>query len=137
MKKAWCILLVLFAACSSANKDEITVKISGKNEIRIHGLPAEALSKLAHDTSNAKWLSLLPVYRLPADDELKDYQPEQPGRYKIVNNNICFTPDTAFAKGQSYFVRYYRYAEGGSLWDIIRKKNKPGDHPHTDLPFKL
>jgi hypothetical protein len=137
MKKLWLILLVLLAACSSAHEDQITVTVSGKNEIRIHGIPAEALKQLAADTSKIIWQSLLPVYRQPADEDLIDDQPEQPGKYKIVNSDISFTPDTAFVKGQPCFVRYYRYAEGGSLWDIVRKKNKPGEHPYTDVPFKL
>lgn len=137
MKKIWLILLVMLAACTSANDASIKVSVNTNNQISISGLPANVLAQLAQDTSKAIWLSLLPVYRLPADEDLKDFQPEQPGKYKIINNEIRFTPDTAFAKGQPYFVRYYRYAEGGKLWDFIRRKNKPGDHPHTDVPFKL
>ncbi|MCD8740485.1 hypothetical protein LT679_07715 [Mucilaginibacter roseus] len=137
MKKIGLILLVLFCGCTAANKDQIKVKVSAKNEISIQGVPAEALEHIAGDTSGRVWQNLLPVYRLPADEDLIDDQPEQPGRYKIVKDEVQFVPDTAFVKGQKYFVRYYHYAEGGSLWDIVSKKNKPGSHPYHDIPFKL
>ncbi|GAA4923412.1 hypothetical protein [Mucilaginibacter defluvii] len=137
MKNLRLILLVLLCGCTAVTKDQIEVTVSGKNEISIHGVPAEALKHIAADTSGTVWQSLLPVYKLPADEDLIDDQPQQPGKYKIVNGDVLFMPDTAFVKGQKYVVRYYYYAEGGSLWDIVSKRNKPGSHPYNDIPFKL
>jgi hypothetical protein len=133
------ILLLLFLCWGCAGKSDkhaITLTLTNYSSIKLGGLNVAVLNDIDRDTSARKWQNLFPVYRMPADTTLKDLQPVQPGRYKLVNNQVSFTPDTPFVKGKTYFMRYYDFAEGGSLLDIILHKNNLGGHPYTDLIFK-
>ncbi len=76
------------------------------------------------------------IYRLPADTDMKDYQPTQPGKYLLKDSALVFTPDTPFIKQQSYFVRYYNYADNTTIWDYLRHKTTKGQLHYTDLIFK-
>jgi hypothetical protein len=86
--------------------------------------------------SSSVWQSLIPVYKMPADTDLKDYQPVQPGKYTVQDSIVIFTPDTPLKKGQAYFVRYYHYDKGSSLWDHIKDHQKLSSQQYTDLIFK-
>lgn len=137
MKYLPILLLFLCWGCvSKSHKQVITLTLTNFSSIKLGGLDEAVLNDIDRDTSSRKWQNLFPVYRMPADTTLKDLQPAQPGRYKLVNNAVSFTPDTPFVHGQTYFIRYYNFAEGGSLMDIIRHKNNLGRHPYTDLIFK-
>jgi len=76
------------------------------------------------------------VYRMPADSSMINQQPVQPGRYKVVDNVVVFTPDTAFDPQKTYFLRYYNFEAGTSLTDLIKSHSKPGSLHYTDLTFK-
>jgi len=84
------------------------------------------LSDINRDSLQAMWQSLLPVYRMPADTDLKNYQPLQPGVYQLKDSAVLFTPDTPFAQNKTYFMRYYKFGEGDDLWAYIKNKKKAG-----------
>jgi hypothetical protein len=110
--------------------------INGNRSVRFNGLDQAVMQEIARDSSANIWQSLVPVYRMPADTDLKNYQPVQPGIYKLKDSTLVFTPDTPFVKGQVYFVRNYLFGEGLSLKDYVRGVNKPGKLHFTDLIFK-
>ncbi|GAA4329448.1 hypothetical protein GCM10023149_34150 [Mucilaginibacter gynuensis] len=138
MKKIALFLLLCCMGCAEKQANQ-TIQISMTNDhktAKFTSLNGDVAHEIERDTTVNKWQNLLPVYRMPADTDLKDFQPPQPGVYKLVQNQVFFTPDTAFVTGQTYFVRFYRYSEGGTSWDMLSRKNKPGQHPYTDLIFK-
>ena len=73
---------------------------------------------------------------MPADTDLKNYQPVQPGSYLLKDSTVVFTPDTPFTKGQIYFVRYFEFNKGDNIWDYIKGKRKLGKIQYIDLIFK-
>ncbi|RYY34981.1 MAG: hypothetical protein EOP46_11555 [Sphingobacteriaceae bacterium] len=137
MKKALYIFLLFCFGCAGKKDDiMVTVKPITSGSLQINGLPADMLYQLNRDTITERWYTLMPVFKMPADADLIDDQPEQPGTYKVAGNTILFTPDTAFVKGQQYFLRFYHIEKGNSVWDLIGKnKVRPGTHTHTDVIF--
>ena len=139
MKKYF--LIFLLAACfgcsSSSRKQIVTIKLtdSGKS-LEMSGIDNDILEELNRDTSTTIWQSLVPVYRMPADTDMKDFQHAQPGKYKVTDSTVIFTPDTPFVKQQTYFVRWYQYDKGNSNFDYIKSNKKLGKIPYTDLIFK-
>lgn len=107
--------------------------INNGQSVRFRGLDYAIISEI--DRDSASWQSLLPVYRMPADTELKSYQPAQPGRYVLKDSAIVFTPDTPFLKGRTYFMRYYQFGEGNTPLDYIRGRSRLGNVRYVDLVF--
>ncbi|MEO6849253.1 MAG: hypothetical protein ABI203_11290 [Mucilaginibacter sp.] len=73
---------------------------------------------------------------MPADTDLKDYQPAQPGQYLLKDDAVVFRPDTPFKKGQVYFLRYYQYDKNENVWQYVKHRKRPGTAVYTDLIFK-
>ncbi|MGF7081231.1 hypothetical protein [Mucilaginibacter sp. UYCu711] len=118
----------------SATLVHISLTDSNKS-LKITGIDPLILNDINRDTIK-NWQSLFAIYRLPADTDAKDYQPIQPGQYQLKDSAVVFTPDTAFVKQQTYFMRYYNYAGNKSIWDYIRGKTTKGQLHYTDLIFK-
>jgi hypothetical protein len=137
MKKYLGLLLLICLGCQSKTPVP-TIHISlvnNEQSLKITGIDPVIMSDINRDTISA-WQSLFAVYKLPADTDMKDYQPLQPGKYQLKNNTLEFTPDTPFVKQQTYFMRYYNYAGNKSIWDYIRGKTKKGQLHFSDLIFK-
>jgi hypothetical protein len=129
--------VILCVGCSNHPKP-IDVKISladNNHSLKISGFDKLIVADIRRDTDNEAWQSLLPVYKMPADSDMKDYQNVQPGKYVVKDSLVIFTPDTAFKKGQAYFLRFFRHDEGTSAWQYIREKKKPGSVSYKDLVF--
>lgn len=109
--------------------------VDSNRSLKITGIDSLILNDIDRDTAKS-WQSLFAISRLPADANLKDYQPTQPGKYRVSKGSVIFTPDTPFVKQQTYFLRYYNYAGNKSVWDYIRGRTKPGQLHYTDLIFK-
>ncbi|GAA4094897.1 hypothetical protein GCM10022392_17250 [Mucilaginibacter panaciglaebae] len=109
--------------------------IEGNRSLKITGIDTIVLNDINRD-SIKNWQSLFAISRLPADTDLKEYQPTQPGKYRVSNGSVIFTPDTPFVKQRAYFLRYYNHADNKSTWDYIRGNVKPGALHYTDLIFK-
>lgn len=107
-----------------------------KRSIKLSGMDYLVLQDIGRDSSGAAWQSLMPVYKMPADTDLKNYQPVQPGTYAIKDSAVVFTPDTPFAAGQTYFLRYYKFDAASKPTDFITGHNKLGSLHYTDLIFK-
>jgi hypothetical protein len=138
MKKISSLLLLLFAlACKQKERSpqmHITL-VNNNKSLQIRGLDYLILKEIAADTSK-HWESLFAVYRMPADTDLKEYQPLQPGKYLMQDSALVFTPDTPFIKNQPYFLRYYQYGGNNNVWDFVKGKKRPGKMRFTDLIFK-
>ena len=110
--------------------------VNNNRSIRFTGLDYAIISEINRDAIPGIWQSLIPVYRMPADTDLKNYQPAQPGVYQIIDSAVVFTPDTAFIKGKAYFMRYYEFGEGKSVMDYFEHHIKLGGTKYIDLIFK-
>jgi hypothetical protein len=137
MKKYIGFLLLICLGCRPEKPAAIIhiSLINNKQSLKITGINPLIMNDINRDTVSA-WQSLFAVYRMPADTELKNYQPIQPGKYLLADNVLVFTPDTPFTKQKTYFMRYYDYAGNKSVWDYIKGKTKAGQLHFTDLIFK-
>src|SRR5471030_1187337 len=113
MKKLPILILLAFVGCTSKPRvSPISITLVNNNQsLKINGLDNVIIADIARDTSN-HFENLVPVYRMPADTDMKGFQPDQPGKYVVKDDALVFTPDTPFTKQQVYFVRYYQYGEG-------------------------
>mgnify|MGYP006911097178 CR=1 FL=1 len=136
-----CFILLLclsFAACRPhSRKQMISLSLydQGKS-VAFTGLEQLVINEIARDTNREVWQSLIPVYKMPADTDLKSYQPVQLGKYVIKQNTIIFTPDTPFVKGKTYFVRSYQLGQGTSFADYLQGRARLGKLKFIDLVFK-
>jgi hypothetical protein len=138
MKYLWLLLLMLCLGCSNRpKKTNIIVRLADSNRsVHISGFDRLVINDIARDSASEVWETLLPVYKMPADTDMKDYQNPQPGKYFVKDSLVVFTPDTSFKKGQVYFLRYYQYDNDKDAWQQIRDKKKLGSLSYRDLLFK-
>ncbi len=124
--------------CTTAPKRPvIRVTLTGDNRaVKINGLDYAIISEISRDTTAGIWQQLAPVFRMPADTDMKDYQAAQPGKYTLKDSTIVFTPDTPFTKGKTYFVRYFKYSQANSTMNFIQGKKKLNKAPYTDYSFR-
>jgi hypothetical protein len=134
------LLLIFFSiGCSSPQKPSNSIKINlttDKHSLQITGLDPLIVQDINRDSSGGNWQSLVPVYKLPADTNMKSYQPVQPGKYLVQDSLVTFTPDTPFIAQKTYFVRYYKFDANSKATDFITGHNKLGSLHYTDLIFK-
>ena len=136
----WCALLpvIIMAGCAK-HPPAIVIKVAladSNHAVQISGFDKMIISDIGQDTSKEAWQSLLPVYKMPADTDMKDFQNAQPGKYSVKDSLVVFTPDTPFRKGQEYFLRAFDYSGAKDAWDFIRKQKGKGSAGHKDLLFK-
>jgi hypothetical protein len=96
MRKLLYIFLLLALSCTPA-KHPSAVQIALVNNgqsVQFKGLDYAVMQDIGRDTTKDVWQNLVPVYRMPADTDLKNYQPVQPGRYQLKDSVVIFTPDT-------------------------------------------
>jgi hypothetical protein len=133
------LLFFLLICCGCVHKPDgvkVTIALAdGNRSLKISGFDKLIIADINRDSSNEVWQSLLPIYKMPADTDMKDFQTTQPGNYKVTDSIVVFTPDTAFKKGQAYFLRTYKFDENTDAWHYIRDKKKPGGLNYKDLIF--
>lgn len=105
------------------------VVASGINIMALDGIKADTLSL-------SSWQNLFPVFAMPTDTSLRNYQQPLPGKYTVTAKNIIFKPDISLTPGRIYFARYYRYDEELTGFDMIMKHRNPGKIAYTELIFK-
>jgi hypothetical protein len=138
MKRAglYLILLICWGCARKQGKLNLAINFADSNRsVKISGFDKAVIADIARDTANNVWQSLLPIYKMPVDTDMKDYQQEQPGKYKFADTTVVFTPDTPFKRGQVYFLRYYPHTESEDAWQYIKDKKRPGTLSHKDLVF--
>ncbi|MET3501406.1 c-di-GMP-binding flagellar brake protein YcgR [Mucilaginibacter rubeus] len=140
MKKLFPLLLplmFLISCTETSTKTLVTIKtVNNGKALQITGFDPAIINEISRDSSAKAWETLMAVYRMPADTNMRNLQPAQPGRYTVKDNVVIFTPDTAFSTQQTYFFRYYDFSAGGTLTDLIKSRSKPGALHYTDLIFK-
>ncbi|MES2278169.1 MAG: hypothetical protein V4592_19220 [Bacteroidota bacterium] len=136
--KKFIIVLLFIAACKGkqanpvsivVDKSHHTVKIAGLTETTLNGIKRDSLPIEA-------WQVLFPVFTMPADTDMRNYQAPLKGRYEITGKELTFTPDTLFKPGQTYFARYYRFDEHITDMDLVLHRRETGKALYTELIFK-
>jgi hypothetical protein len=133
-----CLILLICLGCAkkSGKLNLVTNFTDSNRSVKISGFDKAVIADIARDTANNIWQNLLPVYKMPVDTDMKDYQQEQPGKYRFEDTLVVFTPDTPFKRGQVYFLRYYPHNESEDVWQYIKDKKRPGTLGHKDLVFR-
>jgi hypothetical protein len=136
MKRSVWFLMLFYVACTSKPKaPSVHISLVNNNKsLEFKGLDYAVISEINRDSD--AWPGLLPVYRMPADTGMKNYQPVQPGVYQLKDSAIIFTPDTPFLKGQTYFLRFYKFGGNSGAFDFIKGRKKVDDAHYVDLIFK-
>ncbi|EHQ26769.1 hypothetical protein [Mucilaginibacter paludis] len=137
-----CFFLLGCAACNSPSAtppNPFTIHLSKDSQsVYIRGLDYAALQQLKKDTlTRDAWQSLFPVYSMPADTTMKDFQQEQPGTYTVGDSAVNFKPDTAFKKMQLYFVRFYGNNSAISTLKLLQKKANLKGPQYIEAVFKF
>lgn len=131
------IVLFVFSCTPSIKSPTITLTKTANNAIKFSGLDLTMIQALGSDSaSTSAWQSLIPVYKMPKDTDLKSFQPMQPGKYVVLDSLVIFTPDTPLQAGQTYFARCYHFGQGNTLIQQIKARHKIGNQPYTDLILK-
>lgn len=138
MKKMVVLLLLICIGCRSKSvTDSVQISlIDGGKHLKISGIDYAIMQDINRDTTTNIWQNLIQVYRMPADTDLKDIQPMQPGKYSVKDSAVVFVPDTPLDPHQTYFMRYYQYDKGSSAWDYIKNHQRPGNKQYRDFTFK-
>jgi hypothetical protein len=137
IKKSAVILLTLLWGCAPKQANNIRINlINNGQSLAVTGISPDIVQEIERDSVTNIWQSLVPVYRMPADTDLRDFQKPQPGKYVVSNSAVIFTPDTPFSKQTAYFVRYFQYNAGNSALDHIKSNKKLGKTSYIDLIFK-
>lgn len=132
----WILIFFCLGCRNEPSYPNIRIRLVDDNHsLQITGIDSIILNDIDRDTAK-NWQSLFAISRLPADTDLKDYQPTQPGKYRVSKGAVIFTPDTSFVKQQAYFLRYYRHGTDKDVWDYVRGHTRPGQLHYTDLIFK-
>jgi hypothetical protein len=138
MRRAGLLILVLCLGCAHhPPKINIAINLTDSNKsLKISGFDKAVVTDIAQNGNDGAWQALLPVYKMPVDTDMKDFQNAQPGKYQLQDSTIVFTPDTAFKKRQVYFVRWYQYDKIEDAWQYIRQKKRTGSMSYKDLLFR-
>jgi hypothetical protein len=137
IKIAFSLVLILCSGCTHSSKINIAIALTDSNKsLQISGFDKAVVNDIAQNGNEDAWQSLLPVYKMPADTDMKDFQTAQPGKYQLRDSLVIFTPDTTFKKGQLYFLRWYQYDKVGDALQYIRQKKKTGSISYKDLLFR-
>jgi len=132
----WFFLLLCFGCTHQPKVPTVHVSLINNNHsVQFTGLDPAIMGEIGRDTTRDVWENLIPVYKMPADTDMKDFQPVQHGVYQIKDSVVMFTPDTPFVKGHTYFMRHYLFDVGIKPWDILRGKKKLGSVRYKDLMF--
>jgi len=127
-------LLLWFGCFGGSTKINYKMALQNNGALKISGPDGVVLDEIQRDS--AAWQNLFPVYRMPADTDMKDFQRPQPGSYRLAGDAVIFTPDTPFLIGKTYFLRCYQFGEGKSSWDMLKNRQKLGSQAYIDLTFK-
>lgn len=137
MKKSACLLFLYFCSCTSGRHTPISVRVVDPHTVAFSHIDYNLLANLQRDTlTTDQWQRLLPVYRMPADTDMKDFSNPQPGKYRIKDSLVIFTPDTPLHKNTAYFARYYQYNNTGDAWKILKTKWKTRTPQYTECVFR-
>ena len=141
-KIAWLFYFCVFisAACHNAKPNQnqrFNIKLSADSQsVYVYGIDYATLQELKRDSlSTENWQAIFPVYKIPADTDMKDMQKEQPGIYEFTDSTITFKPDTAFKEHQQYFVRFYGSDTFLTSSRLIRSKAKLKGPGYVEMVF--
>jgi len=136
-KSAWLLLFFLFSCAEKQHAPSVHISLVNDNKsIKFTGLDKDIATEISRDSIPEVWENMVPVFKLPADTDLKNYQPVQHGLYSLKDSSVVFTPDTPFVKGQAYFMRYYIF-KGSDIWDYLKGKKRLGNVSYQDLVIRL
>ncbi len=135
-KSAWLLCLICWGCVKKPGQQHLKVNVLTANTISFNNIDYNTLVNLRQDSlGTAGWQALFPVYRIPADTDMKDYQNPQPGKYAVKNNVLIFSADTPFQKHSQYFARYYHLHDDSNAWDLMKGKWKHGTPQYTECTF--
>ena len=130
-------MFFLFSCAEKQHAPSIHISLENDNKsIKFTGLDKDIVTEISRDSIPGVWENMVPVFKMPTDTDLKNYQPVQHGVYALKDSSVIFTPDTPFVKGQAYFMRYYIF-KGSDIWDYLKGKKKLGNASYQDLVIRL
>lgn len=137
-----CFFILALVSCrenTGVRTAAIQIRLAADSQsICLTGLDYHTIYQLKNDSLSAQsWQNLFAVYRMPADTDMKDVQPAQPGHYTLSDTSVIFKPDTAFAKHQTYFVRFYGGALAQNQLQVLQGRAKIQGQHYCETVFKF
>lgn len=137
-----CFFILICVSCRAPSVNEsnkVTIGLSKDSQaVCIRGLEYSVLQEMKKDSlTQENWQGIFPIYRMPADTDMKDLQPEQPGSYHVIDSLLTFKPDTPFKKHEQYFARFYGNDTNFSTGSLIRKKSNLKGQSFIEVLFKF
>ncbi|SFS96621.1 hypothetical protein SAMN04487890_107149 [Mucilaginibacter polytrichastri] len=127
---------ICLGCAKKSAQPHLKVSVLNANTINFGNIDYNTLANLHQDSLNtAEWQAILPVYRMPADTDMKDFVLPQPGKYAFKNNQLIFSADTPFLGHSLYFARYYRLHDESNAWDVMKGKWKRGTPQYVECTF--
>jgi hypothetical protein len=137
MKKSiWLLCFICLGCVKKPGQQQLKVNVLNANTISFSNIDYNTLANLRQDSLNLSgWQAILPVYRMPADTDMKDYLQAQPGKYAFNKDVLIFSADTPFQTHRQYFARYYHLHDDSNVWDLIKGKWKRGTPQYVEYVF--
>lgn len=137
-----CFFILVLVSCRENARTQtgaIQIRLAADSQsVCLTGLDYHIIYQLKTDSLTAQtWQNLFAVYRMPADTDMKDIQPAQPGHYTLTDTSVIFKPDTAFAKHQTYFVRFYGGGPAQGHMHVLQGGAKIQGQHYREMVFKF
>src|ERR1700712_2648676 len=86
-KTAWILLLACFSCTQKQKAPDVQISLANDNKsIKLTGLGNDIVNEINRDSVAGIWENLIPVFKMPADTDVKNYQPVQHGIYALKDS---------------------------------------------------
>ena len=136
------LLCAVSSSCKYAQKDKTTVVefalAADSGSLMLKNFDYAILHNLKTDSISQKGLQdVFPVFRMPADTDMKDLAKTMAGNYTVGDSTITFKPDTPFKKHCLYFARFYSGGLANSQQALVQSTANLTTQKYREFRFSL
>ncbi|MDF3077109.1 MAG: hypothetical protein K0S09_998 [Sphingobacteriaceae bacterium] len=138
----FCLSAILLACGNNSKQENTAASVqfqlnADSSEIVLKGLDHDVLQAIQDDSLTQDQLeSIFAVYKQASDEQLIGLEKPLPGRYKAMADQIIFTPDSAFLKGNLYRAEF-RMPQFYDQKDVVTSRELPGKVRTKEAVFQF
>jgi hypothetical protein len=116
------LFVVCLISCAPANNKPVLIRFSAdSSKIILSGIAPAGLLQLKNTPGiDTAYSDIIHVMELPGDNFAAGVERELPGKVKISDSTVVFTPRDSFVRGKSYQVVSYMNARFGDAGMILK-----------------
>jgi len=116
----------LLMACTSKDNTKLSIQFAAdRSTIVISNIEAAALLQLKNNLpKDSLYQDVVTVLETPGDDDSVSIEKEWPGKLKMQENELVFTPDSPFVKGKSYLIESLLNVSFGNVKQLLKGEMK-------------